>query len=432
MIRIVPGADEEKKVPIYKTLLLFEVLISLAFIAAIILFKADKYFCSLVNISEFIPALRLAFIVIVMQIVAMGFCRFYSSIKEIEFSNFIGFFNSGFWILILLGLWAVGVKITIPLFFLAWICGSCITIIVGLRKIGVGHFITSELDTSLFKKALLFGAPLILSCIGYDLVSSSSSFILSYYHTSSATGIYFMAYRPLKVVYEFVTVVGTTVFIPYIIEAHNNSDIEKKHYYMSIMTKYTFIAAVPFIIGLLIGREDIVLFVSKPEYIDAAGIIPFVAIIPLLYVFMYPPHYELYLRNKTFFIGSVYFIGALITVGLNILFIPKYSYYAAALSTVVSLMIVGIVFYLKAFNTLRLRWIFIKAGRIIFVAIISGIISYYLYSLLDTFSVTFVRLSLLGIIILFFYTIGLYVFHVFEKKETDILKQFTNKIFSVR
>ncbi|MCK4966945.1 polysaccharide biosynthesis C-terminal domain-containing protein, partial [bacterium] len=390
----------------------------------------DVFFCSVIRISEYVNILRLGFLIIVVQIIAMGFCRFYSAIKEVEFSNFIAFFNSGFWILLLLALWGIGVKITLPVFFLSWIIGSSISIILGLKKIGLGKFVKSEIDTSLVKKAFLFGTPLILSSVGYNLVSASSSFILSHYHTSGAAGVYFMAYRPLTAVYEFVTAVGMTVFVPYIIEAHNLRDMEKKNYYLSIMTKYTFITALPILTGILIGRADVIGFVTKSGYIDSAGIIPFVIIIPLLYIFIYPAHYELYLENKTLFIGIVYFAGGLLNVVLNILFIPKYSYYAAALSTVVSLLAVLIIFYIKTINILHLKWQFMKIGRIAAVSVISGIISYYLYGLFNTFSIEFVRLMSLGIVILLIYIPGLYLFSIFEERETNILKQFVRKMIN--
>ena len=430
MMRTVPGEKEERKVPIYKTLLMLEVGAAVFWVSVIMMFKADVFFCIVVRIPEYVNILRLGFLIIVIQIITMGFSRFYSTIKEIEFSNFIAFFNSGFWILLLLALWGIGVKITLPVFFLSWIIGSSISIILGLKKIGLGKFVKSEIDTSLVKKALLFGTPLILSSVGYDLVSASSSFILSHYHSASSAGIYFMAYRPLTAVYEFVTAVGMTVFVPYIIEAHNLRDMEKKNYYLSIMTKYTFIAALPILTGILIGRADVISFVTKSGYIDSAGIIPFVIIIPLLYIFIYPAHYELYLENKTLFMGIVYFAGGLLNVVLNLLFIPKYSYYAAALATVVSLLAVLVIFYIMTINILHLKWQFMKIGRIAVVSVISGIISYYLYGLFNNFSIEFVRLASLGIIILLIYIPGLYLFTIFEERETNILKQFVRKMFS--
>lgn len=430
IIRIIPGISEDKKVSFFKTILLAQIVTALIVIAAIIVFKADQYFCSLFNILPYKHALRIGFLVIIAQITAMGFMRFYSAIKEIEYSNFIAFFNSGFWILLLLILWGIGIKITLTVFFFSWIFGSVITVVLGLKRYGFTYFFTSPIDITIIKKAYSFCIPLILSSIGYDLISFSSSFIISHYHSASATGIYFMSYRPLHVIYDFVTAVGITVFVPYVIEAHNKNDEERRDYFLSIMTKYTFIAAMPFIIGLLIARVDVINFLAKPEFLEAANVIPYIAVLPLLYIFLYPAHYMLFLKNKTFLIGMLYFTCGLFNILLNILFVPEYSYYAAAVATVITLLVVLIVFYINVRNDLHLKWHFIKGAKVVVVSIVSGIIAYYIYGFFNAFSIEFVRLILLGLFILLIYILGLYLFSVFDEREIDILKKFVNKVFN--
>jgi len=430
MYRFVPGEEEKRKIILYKTLLLLEISTAFVFIFVIFILRGDSYFCNLVKISEYQNILRLGLFIVIVQILATDFGRFFSAVKEIEFSNLISFFNSSFWIIALLILWGMGIRITLPMFFLIWVGGSSITIFLGLQKIGFLKFLKSKIDTSLIKKAYAFSVPLVLSSLGYNLVSMSSSFILSHYHTPSATGMYFIAYRPLTMIYEFVTAVGITVFIPYIVEAHNVNDTEKKNYYLSIMTKYTFIAALPIVMGILIGRADLIKFISRPEYSNAASIVPYFVIMPIIYIFLYPAHYTLYLENRTKLLGITYFMFGLINVALNILLVPKYTYYGAASATILSLLLVFIVFHLMTLKRLHLRWNFIKVWRIIFVSLISGGISYILYNSFSDFSIEFVRLILLGIIILILFISGLYLFSVFEPKETNILKGIYRKVLS--
>ena len=428
MLRIIPGADEGRRVSLYKTLIFLESLTAIGLIIIVVLLKGDLFFCKIIKISEFSNILRLGLIIIVIQIIAMGFIRFNSAIKEIEFANFIAFFNSGFWIILLLIIWGIGIKINLLIFLLSWIFGACLTIALGLKKIGVAGFIKSKIDSSIIKNAYLFGAPLVFSAIGYNLVSASGRFILSHYHTASAAGIYFAAYRPLSMVYDFVAAVGITVFIPYVIEAHNNNNFEKKSYYLSIMTKYTFAAALPIILGIFIARHDLIrLIFNKPEYWESANIIPYIIFMPLLYIFIYPSHYTLFLKNKTSLIGGTYLIGGFINVGLNLLLIPKYSYYGAAISTVFSLFLILIAFYILSWKQINLKWDFIKIFRLLFVTLITWTISTVLYKYLEDFSVEFVRLVLLGVFILIIYIIGLYFFSVFESKEIETLKQYFNK-----
>jgi O-antigen/teichoic acid export membrane protein len=428
MIRIVPGEKEEKKLSLYKTLLLLETLVATLFVILIIVSKLDVFFCRIVDISPYLNILRLGLIVVIIQIVAMYFGRFFTAIKKIEYANFISFFNSGFWILLLLILWGIGMKINLLIFFLSWILGSILTIIFGLKRVGLVNFFKAKIDNSIIKTSILFGAPLVFATVGYDLVSSSSSFILSHYHTSAATGLYFVAYRPLTMIYDFVTAVGVTVFIPYIIEAHNINNIEKKSYFLSIMTKYTFIAAIPLAMGILIGRVDLIKFMCKPEYWKAESIVPFVVIMPLIYIFIYPAYYTLYLENRTVVMGIVYILGGIISVGLNFLLIPKYSYYGAASATVLSLIFVFITFYLITYKSINLKWNFIKVWKILFVSLITGLFLYFLYPYFKNFSIEVVRLIILGILILMIYISGLYFFSVFEKKEIEILKQFFRNV----
>jgi len=144
---------------------------------------------------------------------------------------------------------------------------------------------------------------------------------------------------------------------------------------------------------------------------------------PIIHIFIFPAHLALYLENRTVFIGSIYMLSAVINVGLNFLLVPIYSYYGAGISTIISLLFVFIVFYIVSHKSMNLSWNFIKLGRIIFSGLFSGAIGYYIYRQMADFSVNFIRLVILGFIILIIYIACLLILKVFDTREFKTLKE---------
>ena len=429
MIRTVPGTPRERGLSIFKTVLCLEMLTAVSIISVIMLARLDAVLFNWANISDYLPVMRLCFLVIVIQMISMDFGRYFSAIKEIEYSNYISFFNSSFWLLLLLVLWGLHIKISLIIFFSMWIVGAIITISLGVKRIGIASLLKAHFDTSLIKQVYLFGSPLILYIIGSNLVDISSDFIISSYHGANITSVYFFSRTPLSMVYDFSAAIVISVFVPYILEANNQGNMEKKYYYYSIMMKYTLLTAIPLILGVVIGRFPLIdFFVRDKSNLMAGRVIPILAFSPIISIINYPAFYELYAAKKTFRMGIVYLLCSFLNVGLNLLLVPRFSYYGAAVSAVVSQLTILIVFYSITKDTLHLRWKFINLEKIMLAAFISGALAYFVFHTIFTSAPNIVRLLILGIIILGLYGGGLYFLKAFEPKEISLFQEYVRKI----
>jgi len=225
MIRTVPGKDKERQLVIFKTILFLEVATATIIISLIMLTRLDSYLCNILKIYRDLPVFRLGLLIVLIQIIAIGFMRFFTALKRIEFSNFLLFIHSNSWVFVLSFLWIIGVKITLTLFFLVWVGGTIISIFIAIQRTGIRVLKNTDFDFSMTAESFKFAVPLIAVQLGIQIVDISSKYILSGYYTAAAVGIYFFAYRPLRMIYDFITAIGISVINPYVIEAHNLNKI---------------------------------------------------------------------------------------------------------------------------------------------------------------------------------------------------------------
>jgi len=429
--RSVPGQTKEKQISLLKTLLFLETGFSIIFVLLITATPLSSFICSKLHMSQYQLLFNFTLAFIVIQIIASDINRYISALKEIEYANFVSFFASGFWILLLGLLWVLGSRITLWLFFIIWAFGNVASIIVGLYRVNVGNLSRARFDTTIIKSALLFSLPMVLVSVGTELINSSTILLISYKETVSSPGILGLAYRPLQVVMDYVIGISSTVFVPYLIESHNIKNEDRKNYFLSIIIKYTLLVALPIMAGLVIGRYDVLTFLRKSgeDITASAQLIPIYVFLPIINVFIYPFHYGLFLSNKTLLLGGIYVLCGIVNIVLNNYFIPIYSYYGAAAITVISQGLVLVFLYLFARRSIHLKWDFIRIGRLFVITVVTSAAAFFIYPYLSAIPWLFVRLSVFGCIILLLYIPGLFIASVFNENELDVFRKIKRKAF---
>ncbi len=431
ILRNVPGKEKKERLVIFKSIVSFEFVFPVLIVLLVILLNIDGFLCQKLNIPEYKYSFRFGLFIIVLMIIQMEFIRYFIAVKRIKFSNIIDISGTLTWILLLVVLWIIGVKITVPVALICWAIGISVTIFIGLFNIGVIDLIKSKINPNHLTRAFEFGIPLILVTIGYYIIEFSDRYILSYYKTTRDVGLYAYSYNIIKLIYTVFGSVVIRVFVPYLVEAHNKNNIADEKFYINGMLKYPLLVVLPIIIGILIVKQSLILTIAKPEYLLSAGIFPYLILIPIITIATYPAHYTNYLANRTKTIGINYVIGAAVNIGLNFLLIPKYSYYGAAVATVISLLLIMALMYWTARDKLLWNFSSLKVEKILVLGILVYFIARYLNSLtIFHFQVRLWNIVIICSLILLLYVIGLFFLGIITEKEKRFIKKLVSPMFN--
>ena len=265
-------------------------------------------------------------------------------------------------------------------------------------------------DLKLEKQMLLFSAPLVASSLSWWINNASDKYILTYLCGISVVGIYSVAYK----IPTILSVLGTVISKAFTVSAIKEIDINDtdgflgKSYslisYVMVIGWAVLIVINPFLSRILFAKD----FYAAWKYVP-----------PLLVAFLMSAisgtcQSMLTAINKTGIISITAVLGAISNVIFNIVLIPLFEGYGAAIATMISFFICWIG-----------RYYFLKKNITLKNSIIKEIVSYILVSIEMTLAYWKNRYICIEIII-FFMIILLYY-----KDEKYFIKSTLTKVKNV-
>jgi O-antigen/teichoic acid export membrane protein len=383
-----PKADEKKITSNIFTIRIIALLIFLGLAsAAIWLFP----YTSQIKLGVIIGAI--GFLFLSTSQVLMGIFQKYLRVDKPGLADIIGR-------LVQLGLVVLFIYLDLGFFaiLLAMVI-SCIAIFVvnwlfARKYVAIGLAFDFSLWKKLIKMALPIAASIILTLIyfKFDTIFLSLGFInRSSLNPVADVGIYNIAYKILEGLIFFPAMFAGLIMPLLSKYAFSNQKEFKKIFQKTLDVLIIFI--VPLIIGLLILSLPIVLLVGGKEFSGSAPLLQILSFaIGLIFLGNLFGRAIIALDKQK--AGAwIYFGGMIFNVIANIIFIPKYSYYGAALTTVFTELLVTIlmiwlihktIHYFPYFKILKpliagvimglFIWFF--SGWNIFILIILGLIVY--------------------------------------------------------
>ena len=193
---------------------------------------------------------------------------------------------------------------------------------------------------------------LFFSNVTITIYANSDITILDIYKDDFSVGIYGVSVKIYTIIKQLISAVFIVVIPRLSFYIANNYDK-----YKSLLVKLKngiFIFSIPIITGSVMLSEEIILILSGKEYILASSsfkILSF-ALIFSAFATMYGNGILLLkMKEKYLFISTL--VGALVNIILNIIFIPLFSYNAAAATTVFSEFIVFLLNYMFSKGELK-------------------------------------------------------------------------------
>ena len=272
------------------------------------------------------------------------------------------------------------------------------------------------------KKCLKFSIGLLLGSVSYLILAMIDRFFLKEYQSFTQVGVYSMGYKFASLIEIFFIASFKKVFTPFKFQEYKNKNFEYK--LNKFFDYYNIIGIVIFLLISINIKAVLYLFTSE-EFLEAYLITPVITFSYLLYGQIEFYSLGVNLKNKTYITSLILLFGGIINILFNILWIKKYGMYGAAFSTIISYIIMLIVYVIISNRLYYLKLNFKKMFKIF----TSGMFIYLIYLFLSIQNLNIFLEITIGNILILVYLYIIYNYFI-DKKEVNkfILERINNKI----
>jgi O-antigen/teichoic acid export membrane protein len=225
--------------------------------------------------------------------------------------------------------------------------------------------------------ALMFGLPLVPHALSRLFLFSVDRILLERISTLSEVGLYNVGYE-IGSVFSVIMFSIVYAWVPiYYNIAKSEVKQRAKIIFSRMATLYIVFGSV-LAIGTILFSKEIIYFVVAEKFHSSYRVVPVVAVGYLLHLIYVVSVRALFLEKKTYIVAPTTLLAAIINIGLNILWIPKYGMMGAAYATLVSFLVHSIITHIFAQRIYRIPYEYRNLSMII--ALVGGVffINYFL------------------------------------------------------
>lgn len=199
-----------------------------------------------------------------------------------------------------------------------------------------------ELDRDFCKKITLYSIPFALTSFFSIIYSSIDMVMLTHMVSSYANGIYSAAYKLISVFSTFFGVYSAVIFPVMSRFYKNEKNLLTISFEKSI--KYLLLIVIPLSFSIIVYSQDIIILFFGREYLAASSVLNILLWTISLSFIDGVSMNLLNASHKEKYVTITFTIAAIFNTILNIFIIPKYSYNGAAITTVVSELLICFLF----------------------------------------------------------------------------------------
>lgn len=366
-----------------RTILVFAVML----VAVIVAFQIPKYENTLIPFGVAIASITTILTILNGTITSVLQTKLRMEIASI--STVIGkLFTVGFMVYVVFFGFPTNNSTGFLMLIVAGIIGNLVTVLITnhyVRKITpLKYQFDFKLWKRVLKEALPYGLALILNTVYFRI----DSLFISFFRGQGEVGVYGVAMKMLEN-FAVLPIYFMNSVLPILTKAVE----EKSNKYKAVIAQsFNFLAAlsIPIVVGGVILAYPIIFVVSTPDYLSrisegfygsdiAFQILVFALLFQFLNVLFAFILIAVGKQSKLLYINAVCVVFNIVT---NIIFIPKYGFIGAGVTSVLSEMLILIGNYTFAKHYLNFKINFKKLFTIIFSALVMGVVVYFSYPFL--------------------------------------------------
>lgn len=219
------------------------------------------------------------------------------------------------------------------LFFIAFFVASLLTFFMVAKP----YLSRWDLDFKLWKKMLVYGAPILIAGLAFAINETFDKILLQWLSpqdiAKEQVGIYSACYRLAIGMTLYATAFKLGVEPFFFSESRNEN---AKSMYAQITKIFVLLGSVALFVYIVLIDVIKPILVPEPKYWEAMNVVP-----PVLIAFLFFGIYQSLsvwykVTDKTRYGAIISVIGAALTIGLNVIFIPVIGFMASAITTCVA------------------------------------------------------------------------------------------------
>lgn len=291
------------------------------------------------------------YIILIVEHLSIEFYRIFTILSRPVFANVIFFVKTGLWSLGLIALWLAGIDSakTLTTVWLAWFGGSllaCLFSLVYLHLLKINLFNLEPIDWTWIKKGYQISIPFFIIAISLRLIEQSGRFFIDSWYSKSLVGIYSFYWNIANLENIIIFTGIIMILYPKLVESFKkNQMVEFKHLH-NRFKKLTYFSSFSLAVLLIVCIRPILAFLGKTEFYDYLPVYYMLILANTLLNISYVPHYILYSMNADRLIVWSTLAGCVTNIAGNILLIPHWGMMGAAVSILISYLILwGLKYY---------------------------------------------------------------------------------------
>mgnify|MGYP001468335424 CR=1 FL=1 len=228
---------------------------------------------------------------------------------------------------------------------------------------------------SLIKQYLKFGLPTLPASMSYWVVNLTDRYIIAFYLGTASVGVYSAAYFLGRIPLVFSATINFIMMVA-ISKLYDDGRIDEVKTHLSYGLKYFLALSIPYTVATFAISDNVLLALTTAEIADRGSpIIPVVALAHLFLGIYNLLTYILLLTKKTKKIAILWTLSLPLNLGLNILIVPSFGIFGAALTTLIAYFIAmcGVIYFALKELQFNSNWDFIiksiLASTLMFVVI---------------------------------------------------------------
>ena len=228
-----------------------------------------------------------------------------------------------------------------------------------------------KFDINKLKTVLTFSIPMIPAELGMFVFACSDRFFLSHMSNLSEVGIYSLGYK-------FAFMLSFLVIQPFMqVWEQEMYEISGKEGAETIFGRiYIYLVCAVMFSGLLMSVfiKEVIELVATSQFHSAWKVVPFIA---LAYVFRASYYYfrmAMFIKSKTLSLSKVTVIGALFSLLLNYILIPRYGAIGASIATLCSYFILSATTFVLSQKLVKMRIESVNLCKIMLISLVTFIV----------------------------------------------------------
>lgn len=247
-----------------------------------------------------------------------------------------------------------------------------------LLSVGKPRLFPINISWSMIKAMGKYSLPLVVGNLAGWVLGLSDRYIIKLLRGSEEVGIYSAIYNISQRSITIIISLFLMALFPIIIQAWEREGEEAVREHMRRVTRFFMMVCIPAVVGLSLLARPLIELLLAETYRTGYRIIPLVAAGAFFLGFQQIYSNAFVFYKKTIMIMGSLMVSAVLNIVLNLLFVPRYGYLAAAITTLFSYLV--LFFLIAGLSRRYLVWDFPGKSlvKILIASGVMGVVVYYI------------------------------------------------------